>query len=95
MKNSLKAPWLIVTPKARPCLKKYVAEMILTSRRGAAFPCTSLIYLKLETTLLLLPSDLLRCDLRNGAMAVVRAKDFPAARKALENWLDDFDAGRQ
>ncbi|CAM9805203.1 unnamed protein product [Sphacelaria rigidula] len=29
----------------------------------------------------------------DAAMAVLRAKDFPGARKKLEKWLEDYDAG--
>lgn len=30
---------------------------------------------------------------RDAAMAVLGTKNFPSARKALEKWLQDFDAG--
>lgn len=32
---------------------------------------------------------------RVAAMAVLGVKDFIAARKMLEKWLQDYDAGKQ
>ena len=38
---------------------------------------------------------LCRCARRDGAMAVLRARNFSLARKSLEKWLQDHDAGER